>query len=35
MTDSRLPAILRRYQSDLLGDWIKEQTAPGVMRSSW
>jgi rsbT co-antagonist protein RsbR len=33
MTDPRLPAILRRNQNELLGDWIKEQTAPGVLRA--
>jgi rsbT co-antagonist protein RsbR len=33
MSESRLPAVLRRYQSEILADWIKEQTAPGVVRS--
>ena len=33
MTDTRLPAILRRHQNDVLNDWIKEQTAPGALRS--
>src|SRR5262245_61973509 len=33
MTETRLPAILRRHQSDILNEWIKEQTAPGIVRS--
>jgi rsbT co-antagonist protein RsbR len=32
MTESRLAGILRRHQSDLLADWIREQTAPGASR---
>jgi rsbT co-antagonist protein RsbR len=32
MTDNRLPAIVKEFQSDILAEWVKEQTQPGAMR---
>lgn len=32
MTESKLPAILKKSQADILNEWMKEQTAPGVIR---
>ena len=32
MTDSRLPAIVKEFQSDILAEWVKEQTQPGATR---
>jgi rsbT co-antagonist protein RsbR len=34
MSDTKLPAIVKEYQLDILADWIKEQTQPGAMRSA-
>lgn len=34
MPEIKLPAILKRHQSDILTEWIREQTAPGVIRST-
>jgi rsbT co-antagonist protein RsbR len=34
MSDSKLPAIVKEHQPDILADWIKEQTQPGAMRSA-
>jgi len=34
MPETKLPTILKRYQGDILSEWIREQTAPGVIRST-
>lgn len=32
MTKSKLPTILKESQGDIVDEWVKEQTAPGVIR---
>lgn len=32
MSESKIPGMLRSAEAEILADWIKEQTAPGVVR---
>jgi rsbT co-antagonist protein RsbR len=34
MPESKLPTILKRYQNEILAEWLREQTAPGVIRAT-
>jgi rsbT co-antagonist protein RsbR len=32
MTESKLPGVLKEFQSDILAEWLKEQSSQGAMR---
>ncbi|MGC4069021.1 MAG: STAS domain-containing protein [Polyangiaceae bacterium] len=34
MKQSRIPGLLKKYEADLVNEWVREQTAPGVIRGN-
>jgi rsbT co-antagonist protein RsbR len=34
MKHSRIPGLLKKYEADLVNEWVREQTAPGVIRGN-